>query len=134
MKILMFLVLTALGSVSGFAHDGHVHEPAVEAPPHGGLLRDAEPFKSEVVLIGDTAKVYIYDKQLKPVKPDQDILKGDLQFPRDKKMKPVTFKRTGDHYEATLPGLGKVHRFDLHVNLEAGGKKGLADFGIDNVQ
>lgn len=134
MKLLQILAFSALISANAFAHEGHVHEPSVEAPPHGGLLRDAAPFKSEIVLSGDSAKVYVYDNQLKPVKLDKETLKGEMQFPRDKKLKPVTFKRKGDYYEATLPGISKVHRFDLHVNLEAGGKRALADFGIDNVQ
>lgn len=134
MKRLHLVVLIGLFSLNAFAHDGHVHEPAIEAPPHGGLLRDALPFKSEVVLNGDVAKVYIYDNKLKPVKIDKETLKGEVQFPKEKKPKPVTFKRIKDHYEGKLPGISKIHRFDLHVNLEAGGKKALADFGIDNVQ
>jgi hypothetical protein len=131
MKIILFLLMSLSVNVS--AHEGHVHEPAVEAPPHGGLLRDAPPFKSEVVLSGDNARIYIYDKELKPVKLDKDTLKGELLFPKDKKPKPVVFKRKDQYYEAELKGIKKVHRYDLHVNLEAGGKKALADFGIDNV-
>lgn len=133
MKKYVIMILSLI-SLSGFAHEGHVHEAAIEAPPHGGLLRDADPFKSEVVLNGDLVKLYIYDKNLKPVKLDKDVLKGEFLFPRDKKPKPVEFKRKGEFYEAALNGIKKVHRFDLHVYLEAGGKKALADFGIDNVQ
>lgn len=128
------ITILSLVSLSSFAHEGHVHEAAVEAPPHGGLLRDADPFKSEVVLNGDLVKLYIYDKKLKPVKLDKEVLKGEVIFPRDKKPTAVEFKRKGELYEATLKGIKKVHRFDLHVNLDAGGKKALADFGIDNVQ
>ena len=130
--ILMFLVIT-LG-VGGSAHEGHVHEPALEAPPHGGLLRDAEPFKTELVLNGDNAKVYIYDKKLKPVKLTKESLKGELILPKSKKKTEVSFKRSGEFYEGILEGVSKVHRFDLHVNLEAEGKKALADFGVDNVK
>jgi hypothetical protein len=133
-KHLRTLILIGLISMNASAHEGHVHEPAVEAPPHGGLLRDAAPFKSEIVLNGDHAKVYIYDRELKPVKLDKDSLKGELQFPKEKEKKPTLFKRNGDFYEATLPGISKVHRFDMHLNIEVGGKKALADFGIDNVQ
>ncbi|MDZ4677165.1 MAG: hypothetical protein SGI74_06600 [Oligoflexia bacterium] len=132
MKNLIFTI-ACLISLNAHSHEGHVHEPAVEAPPHGGLLRDALPFKSEVVLNGDIAKVYVYDKKLKPLKLDKPTLKGELQFPKDKNPKPVTFKLEGDHYEAKLPGISKVYRFDLHVYLDVGGKKALADFGIDNI-
>lgn len=116
------------------SHEGHVHEAAVETAPHGGMLRNADPFKSELLVKGDSVKLFIYDKQLKPVKPTEPTLKGDLQFPREKKFTSVTFTRKGDHYVATVPGISKKHRFDLHVHLVANGKKALADFGVDNIR
>ena len=133
MKVILSLIVMVF-SLQSFAHEGHVHEPAVEAPPHGGLLRDAPPFKTELVLSGDQAKVYVYDKKLKPMKLDKESLTGELILPKVKEKKPVTFKRKGELYEATLDGISTVHRYDLHVNLEVGGKKALADFGVDNVQ
>jgi hypothetical protein len=132
-RLLLFALSLTLSVPFIQAHEGHQHEAAVEAPPHGGMLRDAAPFKSEVVINGDVATLYIYDKALKPVKLDKDTLKGEVQFPRQK-AKTVTFKRNGDNYKAKISGISKVHRFDLHVTLDVGGKKALADFGIDNIQ
>ena len=129
---LLFLILFVGIQQISFGHSGHNHEPAVEPAPHGGMLRNAPPFKSEVVLNKDTVKLYIYDENLKPVKLDKKQLKGDVQFPRKEK-KPITFELKKDHYHTTIPGITKTHRFDMHVQLEAGDKKALADFGIDNL-
>src|SRR5262245_39025622 len=131
-RAFLLAVTLTLAASLGHTHGDHDHEPAVEAAPHGGMLRDAAPFKSEVVLEGDKVTLYVYDKALKPVALDKDTLKGEIQFPRQK-AKPVTLKRTGDVYEAKITGISKVHRFDLHITIEAGGKKALADFGIDNI-
>jgi len=132
-KWLLLPALLAGLATGSSAHEGHKHEAAVEEPPHGGLLRDAEPFKSEVVIEGDKVTLYIYDKALKPVALDKNTIEGKAQLPR-KKPKRVEFTRSGDAYTATIPGIGKVHRFDLHVMLEVGDVKALADFGIDNIQ
>lgn len=115
-----------------FASDDHDHGAAVEAAPHGGNLRDAAPFKAELVITGDKTKMYVYDTKLKPIKPEKDTLTGAVEFPRQKP-KTVTYKKVGDAYEATVEGLSKVHRYDLHVNLEFGGKKAKVDFGVDNI-
>lgn len=130
-KLILISALMLAATLS-FAHDGHNHEAAVEAAPHGGILRDAPPYKSEVVLNGDNVKLYVYDKALKPMEIKLQELSGDVQFPRQK-TKPVTFKKSGEVFVATIPGIGKVHRYDMHVFLDE--KKTIkADFGIDNIQ
>jgi hypothetical protein len=130
-----FLITTSLflaATVSLMAHEGHNHEAAVEAAPHGGTLRNAGEYKAEIVINGDNLKLYVYDKQLKPLKLDKAELTGDVQFPKEKS-KPVTFKKAGDAFETTVKGISKVHRYDMHVNVEVAGKKAIADFGIDNI-
>ncbi len=79
--------------------------------------------------------MYVYDKALKPVTLDKPALKGHLKFPRQKKETIVTLKRaeSGAYYEAKMAGISQVHRYDLHVDLEVGGQKVLADFGVDNI-
>ena len=52
---------------------------------------------------------------------------------KEKKGKEIIFKKNGEIYEATLTGISKVHRYDLHVNIEIGTSKILADFGVDNI-
>jgi hypothetical protein len=93
------------------AHEGHVHEPAVEAPPHGGLLRDAPPFKSELVLSGDKAKIYVYDKKLKSVKLDKDTLTGELILPKNKDKKVVTLGKWSE-------GISRLWRGQYSVKAE----------------
>lgn len=132
--LLLALSISVFVASPAQAHDGHVHEPALEAPPHGGLLRDAGIFKSEVVIQGDLAKVYIYDQKMKPIVQGPSQLKADFQLPKQRHGKPVVFLKKDDHYEAVLPGVSKAHRFDMHVQIEVEGKKGLADFGVDNME
>lgn len=131
--LLVLLAVMSLGAQPAFGGDDHNHEAAVEAAPHGGVLRDAAPYKVELVLKGDKATLYVYDAKLKPVKLDKETALGKLRFPKEKNQKEVVFKRAGDVYEATLAGISKVHRYDLHIDVEAQGKKVVADFGVDNI-
>ncbi len=138
MKKHFFLsLMVAFLASTAYAGEGHrhSHEAAVEAAPHGGILRDAMPFKAELILNGDDAKVYIYDKQLKPVVLDHAELKGQLKFPRQTKETIVTLKRasSGAYYETKLKGISNVHRYDLHIDLKIGDQTVLADFGVDNI-
>lgn len=114
------------------AGDSHNHEAAVEAAPHGGSLRASGEYKAEIVINDDKLKLYIYDKKLKPKQLEKTVLTGGVQFPKEK-VKPISFKKNGDFYESTIKGISKVHRYDLHVNIEADGKKTLIDFGLDNI-
>ncbi len=134
MKVLIaLLAIVTVSLTPAHAGDDHNHEAAVEPAPHGGVLRDAPPFKVELVLNGDTAKVYFYDKALKPAKLEKDTLVGKLRFPKEKKDREVTFTKKTDSYEGTLTGISKTHRYDLHINVESGGKKVVVDFGVDNI-
>lgn len=129
------LVLIFAFALPTLAHDDHDHEAAAEQAPHGGILRNAGNFKSELVLVKDHAKIFVYDKDVKP-QPKETLkvtVKGELAFPKDKKKRAVEFKLNDGVYESVLPGIDKVHRFDLHVTLEISGKPVLADFGIDNI-
>lgn len=136
MKNLALATLISLAcGTTALASGDHDHEAAVEAAPHGGILRNAAPYKAELVLKKDNAKVYVYDDKMKPVAKEKlkPSIKGELGFPKDKKKKQVTFDLKSDAYEATLAGIGKVHRYDLHITLEVDGKPILADFGVDNI-
>lgn len=130
----VLLVTSILFGAAGtlMAGDGHNHEAAVESAPRGGVLRNAGDYKAEIVINGDNLKLYVYDKQLKPIKMEKAEITGDVQFPKEKS-KPITFKKAGESYDATVKGISKVHRYDMHVNLEVAGKKLVADFGIDNI-
>lgn len=135
MKLVLMLASLAIPlslSSPGLAHDGHSHEASAVAAPHGGSLRDAGELKGEVVITGDTIKLYIYDKHLKPITIDKNELTGEVQFPKEKK-KPIVLKKNGEVFEVTIKGISKLHRYDLHINVENAGKKTLVDFGLDNI-
>jgi hypothetical protein len=129
----VIIVLALILSPMTMAGDGHNHEAAVEPAPHGGILRDAHPYKAELVLEGDNARVYVYDKGLKIAEIKAQTLEGSIRLPKQKKDTKVTFKREGDSFNAKLAGVDKVHRFDLHIYLTEGGQKTKLDFGIDNI-
>lgn len=114
------------------AGDNHNHEASVEPAPHGGTLRDVGDFKAEAVLKGDLVTIHIYDNKLKPLKLDKETLTGEIQFPKQDRKK-VTFKKTGETYQLSIDGISKIHRYDLHLDLEIKGKKARVDFGIDNI-
>lgn len=123
---------TGTNAYAGKEGHTHNHSNSVEPPPHGGTLRDALPYKAEAVISGDIVKVYIYDAKLKPLKPEKPTMDGEIEMPK-KKAKEVKFKSKGDYYEATIAGIGKVHRYDLVVEFTMKGKKVLVDFGVDNI-
>lgn len=133
--LLATLALTTVFAAQSFAHDDHNHEAAVEAAPHGGLLRDAPPYKAELVLNKEDARVFVFDKDMKPVLKEKlsQKIQGTLAFPKDKKRRIIDFELKGDAYEAKITGIDKVHRYDLHVTLVIDKKSILADFGIDNI-
>lgn len=126
----------ALALPSARAGDDHNHEASVEPAPRGGVLRDAPPYKSELVLNGDEARIYVYSKvgeKLEPAQLGSTSMEGRLRFPRDKKERSVTFKRAGDAFVARIAGIDKKHRYDLHITLLEAGKRVVLDFGVDNI-
>lgn len=135
MKLIMTLIIFAFIGAPTFAHDEHNHEASIEAAPHGGVMRDSPPYKSELTIENENVKIYVYDAEVKPVdtKKLKSSIKGKLRFPKEKKEREVIFKLAGDSYGAKIPGIDKVHRYDLHVDLIIDGKKVLADFGVDNI-
>lgn len=121
---------------AGEGHNhGHNHEAAVEAAPHGGILRDSPPYKCELVLNNDQAKVYIYDKDLTPVTSARlaSSATAELGFPKERTKRKIKFTLKGDVYEATLTGISEVHRYDLHLSLVVDKNPIIGDFGVDNI-
>ena len=127
-------VRLALGG-GGHDHHGHNHEAAVEAAPRGGILRDSPPFKTELLLKGDLVTIYVYDQKLTPVTGSRlaATIQGELAFPKDRERRTVTFALAQDSYQATIPNIGAVHRYDLHIKGLIDGTEVLMDFGVDNI-
>ena len=119
---------------AGEGHD-HNHEAAVEPAPRGGMLRDAPPYKVELLLEKDLVRVFIYDAELKPVAREKLAASalGQLRFPKEKSHRELPFTLGADSYEATAPGISAVHRYDLHVTFDVAGRKIIGDFGVDNI-
>ena len=132
-RLARLCVVLCISISSVYAGEGHNHEPAVEPAPHGGILRDAAPYKAELVLNGDSAKIFIYDKNLKTASLKSESMDAFIRLPKQKKETKILFKKEADFFKATLPGVSKTHRFDLHVYLTEAGKKTVLDFGIDNI-
>lgn len=137
------ITLLSLGGMAHADGDGHNHEASVEPAPCGGSLRDAPPYKAELLTQGDEAKIFVFDAGLKRAVLAVETLKGRYRPPRQKKDVPVTFHlqrganaddRCGTFYRATIAGIRKLHRYDLHVELPDSGKRVVADFGVDNIR
>lgn len=133
MKFIFLSILCLVGTV--YAGEGHNHEAAIEPAPHGGILRDSPPYKTELVLNGDEAKIYVYDKDLN-LMPNNKLGSeaiGALRFPKEKEHRKVIFKLGDSFYEGKMTGISSVHRYDLHVDMNIDGKSIVGDFGVDNI-
>ena len=49
LAVIFSVFLLTAHAYAGGGHD-HNHEPSVEPAPHGGMLRDALPYKVELVI------------------------------------------------------------------------------------
>lgn len=136
LTMLVLLCVVPFAAFAGGGHDhSHDHQASVEPAPHGGMLRDSLPFKTELVLNQDTATIYVYDKDLKQVQAARLGVTAEarLAFPKERNPRTIVIPLIGDVYQGELEGIDKVHRFDLHVDITVDGKKILGDFGVDNI-
>ncbi len=131
-KVFLTAMLSFTIPSSLLAHDGHSHEASAQTAPHGGNLRDAGEVRGEVVIKGDEITLYVYDKHMKPITLEKGELAGVVQFPKEKS-KPIVLKKKGEVFVTTVKGISKVHRYDLHIDVEHQGKKTVVDFGLDNM-
>lgn len=157
----LFCSLVLILSINAFAGEGHNHnhEAALETPLNGGILRDAPPYKAELVINDDQAKIYLYKKhgeELRYANVKANELKGnfshmklpkavqkkggiEVTFVKGKEKKSVKennkyIQKEVEFFTANLEGSSKVHRFDMHVNFaDDDGKNIVLDFGIDNI-
>ena len=80
--------------------------------------------------------IYVYNKDLTSVDPSKlgKVAKGLLAFPKDREKREIEYNLVEDRYELDIPGINKVHRYDLHVNITIGEETVLGDFGVDNIR
>ncbi|MCC2677829.1 MAG: hypothetical protein K0R29_405 [Pseudobdellovibrio sp.] len=116
------ILLMASVLLLGFAvqsHEGHDHNgPAGVQAPKGGIIKGNEDTYVEVVSRGKDLKVYLYDKDLKPVDPKSYNVSAKVQLPKVKKAEDLALTLKDNVLEATYDAK-KAHRYTLHLSLKS---------------
>lgn len=108
------------------AHEGHDHNgPAGVQAPKGGQIRGREEDFIEVVSKGKEIKIYIYDKELKPLDASQYTATAKVQLPRVKKAEDLALTIKDNALEASYEAK-KTHRYTLLLTVK-GPKEAHAD-------
>ncbi len=105
-------------SLTGFTHEGHDHgAPKGIVAPKGGLIRALEQTIVEVVAKANTIKIYLYDRELKPLEVAPFTITAKAQKPRVKKKDDIILKPSGNYFEGTYDA-GGIHRFTLLLSVK----------------
>lgn len=105
-----------------FSHEGHDHDkPALVQAPKGGIIKGNEDVYLEVVTKHSEINIYLYDKNLKPLKDDNFSITAMAKKPRVKNSEMLTLNKNEHLYTATYDAKG-AHRYTL--TIEVSSKKG----------
>lgn len=118
MKQLLFSMALLILTASGFAHEGHDHDmPATAKAQKGGVIQSLEKTLVEVVNHKQGVKIYIYNREMKPVNVADYAVQAKAEMPRSKKQEPISLVDKGQHLEATFDAKGQ-HRYTLILTLK----------------
>lgn len=114
--VTILLSLTTL-SLPSFAHEGHDHDaPAMVEAPKGGQIKGLEACYVEVVSKAKSLKIYVYDKDLKPVDAKLYKITAQAELPRSKKTDKVDLKSVENYLEASYDAKS-AHRYTLTLEV-----------------
>lgn len=117
MKKFILIATVLLGCSVSHAHEGHDHDaPSMVQAPKGGMIKSNETMHIEVVPKGNSLKVYIYSKDLKPMDVSKVMVTAQAEIPRTKKTENVNLIAKGDHFEANFGAKG-LHRYTLALSV-----------------
>lgn len=118
MKQLIFSIAILLSTTLGFAHEGHDHDmPTSAKAMKGGVIQSLEKTLIEVVNHKQNLKIYIYNREMKPVTVADYGVQATAELPRSKKQEPISLVDKGQHLEATFDAKG-LHRYTLILTLK----------------
>lgn len=123
------LILSFIITLSSLAHEGHHHGPSAVTPPKGGMINSLETVHLEMLQQGEMVKIYIYNKDLKPVAAKDYPVSATATRPRQKTedVKLITQK---NHWEFNYDSKG-AHRYKLVLTIEQGGHKDKVHWNIE---
>jgi len=120
-NILTLAVILSFG-LGVHSHEGHDHNgPVGVQAPKGGIIKGNEDTYVEVVNRGKDLKVYLYNKDLKPVDPKIYNVVAKVQLPKVKKTEDLVLTLKDNVLEATYDAK-KSHRYTLILSLKSPGE------------
>lgn len=116
MKKVFFAFVVSLVSSSAFAHEGHNHDaPTLIQAPKGGIIKALDESRVEVVSKGKGIKIYVYDKNLKPMDVAGFQILASAELPRVKKTEEVKLEAKGTYLEGEFDAKN-AHRYTLKLS------------------
>lgn len=119
MKGIGFLILFSVFPFA-FAHEGHDHDaPAVAQAVKGGIVKELEKTRIEVVNQGKALKIYLFDREAEastPLKVQGYKVSAKAEHPRTKKQEEVVLKPMDTFFEAQYDVKG-LHRYTLLLTV-----------------
>lgn len=99
------------------AHEGGHDDGSVQAPK-GGDIKGIEDAYIEVLNQGSDVAIYLYSKDLKPIKDlKRFTITAEAQLPRTKIMAPLVVTMKNDSYVTSFDAKG-AHRYSLILKVK----------------
>ncbi len=118
-SIFAALLALALLPPAAVAHEGHHDAPGAVQAPKGGQIKTLETIHLEPLTEGKTARIYVYDLNLKPADAAKYPVTGSVTLPK-KKAEPITLETKGDHWAFEYDAK-KAHRYTFELSIKQGG-------------
>lgn len=117
----MKILFAALFALSAFAHEGHDHDAPTAIPaPKGGIVKALDETRVEAVSKGKDLKIFVYDKDMKPLAAKGFSLKATAELPRSKKTEEIKLEAKENFFEGSYDAKG-IHRYTLKLQITAPG-------------
>ena len=124
--ILSFWMITNV-TLAGPEHD---HGAPTFQAKHGGSLQSTHENHFELVLTGQTLKLYVYDEKGQDLLTQRFKIKTELELPKNKK-KPILFTDQKTHWQSEFNWQG-LHRVTVKVNVFDGKESDNVQFTLEN--
>jgi len=118
LSVAVITILSFFVSPQSGAHEGHAHDaPKGVSAPRGGQIKEIENTYVEVVTKKNELKIYLYDKELKPLDAATYKVSATAQKPRAKKQEDILLSVKENFFEATYDAKG-AHRYSLTLLIK----------------
>lgn len=122
------LLVTVALAWPAHGHDGaHPDGPDAATSARGGIVKETANYHVEVVPMAKSAELYVFDRKMKPVRPEKVDVRARLQTP--KASLNLVLEPKGDRFAAPYPR-EPLMRYQFVVII-AGKKDEIVTFEID---